>query len=258
MYQFDDFIACGRIRAKMDQYRRKRDKAMQLCADALESHKSPYVALSGGKDSVAMSFIVNEAAEMVGKDFTLWVHLSDASFPGTRETCEEVARRTGHKLDISEYPGSAFDLLKKDKAMAFGKQGVFFSEVRKYAETKDLAFVGTRAKESKRRMQAANIHGDSFYSRSMGNVDVVCPLQWFDLQDVAAALVEYDAPIHPIYRKTPIDTGDNANGDPYFIRLSYITSRDLWEKGTLVFLKLNYPDLYNKVISASEEASIYG
>lgn len=258
MFQFDDFINCGAIRAKMETYRRKKNRAIELCVEALKTHKSPYVALSGGKDSVAMAFIVNDAAKIVDKDFTLWVHLSDASFPGTKETCEQVAEMTGRKLDISEYQGSAFDLLKKDKAMPFGKQGVFFSEVRKYADKKDLAFVGTRAKESKRRSKAASIHGDNFYSKSMGNINVVCPLQWFDLHDVAAVLIEYDAPIHPIYRKIPIDTGGNVNGDPYFIRLSYITSRDLWEKGTLVFLKLNYPDLYNKVISANKDASAYG
>lgn len=204
-----------------------------------------------------MAFIVNEAASIAEKDFTIWTHLSDASFPGTEETCLNVAKRLNRKIDIDRCDQSAFDFLTMDRKQAFGKTGVFFTAIREYAKSKDLSFVGVRANESKRRMQAAKAHGASFHSRSMGDCDVINPLQWFDIYDVAAALVEYDAPIHPIYQKRSVDVGNNANGEPYFVRLSYITSKDLWEKGTLTFLRINYPDLYNKLISRLPDAARY-
>lgn len=254
---FDEFLECGRLRLKMESYRRKKQKSIDLCAKCLMSHKSPYVSLSGGKDSVAMAFIVNEAANIAEKDFTIWTHLSDASFPGTEETCLNVAKRLNRKIDIDRCDQSAFDFLTMDRKQAFGKTGVFFTAIREYAKSKDLSFVGVRANESKRRMQAAKAHGASFHSRSMGDCDVINPLQWFDIYDVAAALVEYDAPIHPIYQKRSVDVGNNANGEPYFVRLSYITSKDLWEKGTLTFLRINYPDLYNKLISRLPDAARY-
>lgn len=53
-----------------------------------------------------------------------------------------------------------------------------------------------------------------------------------------------------IYKKMSVDVGNNANGEPYFIRLSYITSKDLWEKGTLTFIKINYPEIYAKLLRA--------
>ena len=256
--QLDGILQAARIRGKLASYRAKLEKSIQLCEDALASHKAPYVALSGGKDSVAMAYIVDEAARRCGRDFTLWLHASDASFPGTVETCQRVADQTGRRLDVSMCRTSAFDMLSMDRVRAFGKQGIFFDEVRRYAQDKDLAFVGTRAAESKRRRSAAKAHGDSFYSRSMGDVDVVCPMQWFDLVDVFAAILHYNAPIHPIYYKIPVNTKDaNANGEPQFIRLSYVTSRDLWDAGTLYFIKVNYPDLYARVIEHLPDASIY-
>lgn len=59
--------------------------------------------------------------------------------------------------------------------------------------------------------------------------------------------MEYNAPIHPIYRKTAIGTARNKFGEDGFIRLGYLTSRDLLNKGTAVFIRLNYPDQWQKL-----------
>lgn len=252
---FDEFLNCGKVRAKSESYKRKKEKAIQLCVENLRESNRPYVALSGGKDSVAMSFLVNDAAKIAGKNFLLWTHISDASFPGTIETCQKVSEMLNRQLDVSECEQSAFELLTVDPVKKFGKDGIFFSEVRKYAKDKDLCFVGVRANESKRRMKAAKAHGMSFYSKSMGDITTVNPLQWFDLYDVSAVLHEYNAPIHPIYKKLTVDNGNNSNGEPYFVRLSYITSKDLWDKGTLVFIKINYPEIYNKLVISCPDVS---
>lgn len=252
---FDEIFECGKIRSKIPAYQNKKKKAIDFCAEEFEKHNAPYVALSGGKDSVAMAFIVNEAAEKCGKNFELWAHMSDASFPGTAETCAKVAEMTGRKLEISRCEQSAFDLLNVDPVKAFGKSGIFFDAVRKYNKTKDLAFVGVRAYESKRRMKAAKAHGKSFYSVSMGKIDIANPIQWFDVYDVFAAIYEYGAPIHPIYKKTAVNLGGNSTGEPQFIRLSYITAKDLWDRGTLVFIKLNYPEIYSKLLAHCPDVS---
>jgi 3'-phosphoadenosine 5'-phosphosulfate sulfotransferase (PAPS reductase)/FAD synthetase len=251
-----EFREIGRIRSKSPQYAKKRAEALQASADLLLSHKRPYLSLSGGKDSVAMAFLVDEAARSVNRDFEVWCHLSDASFPGTRETVEDVCRRIGRKLVIYESPVSAYDLAERKEKRAFGKSGVFFGSIREYAADKDLAFVGVRAFESKRRMKAAKVHGMVFQSESMGNVTVCHPLLWFRLADVAALLYEYNAPLHPIYAKMALG-GRNKFGEESWIRLGYITSKDLLNKGTAVFLKLNYPELYNKLARAYPEIGRY-
>lgn len=254
---FDDFINCGRIQSKMGAYQRKKEKAIETCCECLSASKSAYVALSGGKDSVAMAFIVNEASRNCGKDFRLWSHISDASFPGTIETCREIAKRLERNLDIYQSEKSAYENVLAPKKQSFGKTGVFFDSIREYATDKDLAFVGVRAFESKRRMKAAKAHGQVFYSKSMGDVTVCHPLLWFKLEDVAAVLYEYSAPIHPIYRKMSVDCGKNSLNENQFIRLGYITSKDLLNKGTAVFLKLNYPDKFNELAAVYPEIRLW-
>lgn len=244
----DEFYEMGEIRRKSEKFLKKLDSAINICKKQMEEHKSPYVALSGGKDSGVLAYIVNEAARETGRDYRIWSHVSDASFPGTVETVKKIAESLKKEVDFYESQYSAVGTMKDNKTKRkFGKSGVFYDSVREYAKDKDLAFVGVRAAESRRRRKAAKIKGQVFYSESMGGVDVCYPLLWFRMEDVAAATVIYNIPLHPIYKKQSIDMGKNANGEDYFIRLGYITSKDLLDKGTAIFLKLNYPDIFAKL-----------
>lgn len=250
---FDEFMSCGRVRARMPHYRAKKDQAIRLCRECLDNSSSPYISLSGGKDSVAMAMLVRDAAG--NREVRLWSHVSDASFPGTMETCAAVSELTGFPLDI--YDGTGMGDISARKKQQFGKSGVFFDSVREYAKDKDLAFVGVRAYESKRRMTAAKVNGPVYHSRSMGDVTICNPLLWFRLEDVAAVLWEYNAPVHPIYRKMQTNTGMNGFCEDMFIRLGYITSKDLLNKGTAVFLRVNYPDKFNALAKVYPEIRLW-
>ena len=244
----DEFYEIGRIRCRSGQFINKLKRAIDLSAEQLMTHENPYVACSGGKDSGVLAFVVNEASKATRKKFKIWSHVSDASFPGTVETINEISDRLDIIPDFYECEFSAIESVKDTKERRkFGKSGVFYDSVREYAKDKDLSFVGVRAAESKRRTKAARVTGQCFHSKSMGDVDVCYPLLWFRLEDIAAATVLFDIPLHPIYRKQSVDMGKNSNGEDRFIRLGYITSRDLLDKGTAVFLKLNYPDIFSRL-----------
>lgn len=257
---FDDFLLQGKIRCKMPDYRRKREKAIETAMAALENSRKAYVSISGGKDSVVCACIVDEAARRIGySGLSLWVHVSDASFPGTEETCAALATQLDRPLTVDRSAGSAYDALHKKERRAFGKTGVFFDAIRAWNQASgcDLGFTGVRAYESMRRMSAAKAHGSIFETSVAGKIMMCNPITWFRLEDVAAALVEYDAPIHPIYRKTPIRTDRNKFGEDGFIRLGYITSRDLLNTGTAVFIRLNYPEQWQKLCSVWPEIKTY-
>lgn len=247
---YEDFINRGRIRQKLKVYQRRKEKAINLCREVLLKYQKPYVSISGGKDSIAMLFIVNEAAQQCNKSFDVWAHVSDASFPGTIETCQKAVEMTGRKLTLSKSKKSAFDALSKPEGTPFGKTGVFFDAVREYSKNKDLAFVGVRMKESNRRRVAGKVHGQVFTSKQMGDITVCHPLLYYELDDVAAILLQYNAPIHPIYQKISVDPTKNSQGEDHFIRLSYITSRDLLSMGQALFIKTNYPEEYQKLVEA--------
>ena len=256
---FDDFLRQGEIRRKMQSYIDKREKAVAVAADAIASHQRVYVSVSGGKDSVVCACIADEAARRTGRELILWAHVSDASFPGTEETIGALADQLGRELEISRSDGSAYDALRNPQRRAFGKTGVFFDSIRDWVRQSgcDMCLTGVRAYESKRRMQAAKAHGSCFHSGTGGDIDICNPITWFRLEDVAAALLDYRAPVHPIYRKCAIGTRENKFAEDGFIRLGYITSRDILNKGTLVFLRLNYPEEWQKLCEAWPEARNY-
>lgn len=239
----DDLMEAAEIYSRSTRFKKKLDDTLYLCKEVLKAHDRPYIACSGGKDSAVMARVLQET----GFKMPLWAHVSDASFPGTKEYLQDLSILTKFPLELSECPFSALETAATSpERQKFGKSGVFYSEVRKYAQDKDLAFVGVRGYESKRRMKAAKIHGSVFHSKSMGNVDVCYPMLWWKLEDVLAAAFKFSLPLHPIYSKVAIDLGKNANGEYKFIRLGYITSKDLLDKGTALFLKLNYPDIFVK------------
>src|SRR5690606_18113599 len=131
---------------------------------AFSQCKRPYVAVSGGKDSIAMLGIVDDVAKELGRDFEIWAHLSDASFPGTEETIRETCRIIGREPIIDWSPVSAFDVIDQGSKQQFGKKGYFFDAIKNYVETnnRDLVFIGVRAQESARRRRAVRIHGQIF------------------------------------------------------------------------------------------------
>lgn len=240
-----DLRQVGKIHQHTAQFRLRREQAEHFTHEAFAQFQTPYLALSGGKDSVAMLGVVDSVARSMGRTFELWTHVSDASFPGTIETVRACAEKTGRPLILDESPVSAFDVIGQQSAQHFGKTGYFFDAVAKQCATHDLVFVGVRAAESKRRKHASLAHGHLFETHIPAHHWKCHPLCWWDVKDVAAALAYYDLPIHPIYEKFPTDIGA--------IRLGYATALDLIEKGTLVFLRKNYPLLFLKLIQARPE-----
>lgn len=91
MEKNEETYEMGEIRRKSEKFLKKLDSAINICKKQMEEHKSPYVALSGGKDSGVLAYIVNEAARETGRDYRIWSHVSDASFPGTVETVKKIA-----------------------------------------------------------------------------------------------------------------------------------------------------------------------
>jgi 3'-phosphoadenosine 5'-phosphosulfate sulfotransferase (PAPS reductase)/FAD synthetase len=259
----EEFMEIGYIRANSNQFFQKWQKSKEVVKGQLKKFDKPYICLSAGKDSVAMAFIIAEVADELNckNNMFLWAHVSDASFPGTIETLNKVSEKTGINLIINESPVSAFSTISKKTAndvKKFGKQGYFFDAIEDCIEkyNRNLAFIGVRAYESRRRMRAVKAHGMAFTSHVPTFCNICYPMAWYKLEDVAAIITLYNAPMHPIYSKMDTSIGYSTK-DEHWIRLGYITARDLMEKGTIVFLKRNYPEQYNKLAEAFPEVKGY-
>ena len=244
-----DLKMSGPVWVSTSQFQKKMAQARDYVRDAFNSCENPYLSISGGKDSIAMLGIVDEVAREMKRDFLCWIHLSDASFPGTLETSLEACRKLERVLVADYSPVSAFDVIGKQSKARFGKKGYFFDAVERMAKNHDLSFVGVRAAESKRRRDACNAHGHIFKTTVAGEIQICHPIKWFGIRDVAAAIYHYKLPLHPIYEKVALGSLP--------VRLGYATGLDLVEKGTVVFLKKNYPELFSKLASACPEVRSY-
>lgn len=249
--QHIDLAAIGPLHARTKQFASRLASAKEIVERALSRYESPYMSISGGKDSIAMLGVVATVAKSLGQNVRAWAHVSDASFPGTVETITEACRIADVRLVINESPVSAWDVVGAQSDKRFGKEGYFFTAIRQWLDWSkhDLAFVGVRAAESKRRYKAAKAHGYIFDTTVPAPHTQCHPLQWWSIEDVAAAIHVYGLPIHPIYKKNPCSTMP--------IRLGYMTSLDLTEMGSAVFLRKNYPEHFARLAQIKPEIRRY-
>ena len=249
-----EMIELGRLNGRMPAHKRKVDRAVTECAKAMMEHEGAIMAsVSGGKDSVAMLPIIEQAAQISHRDYSIWGHVSTASFPETRETIREAGRRMGRQVILDECPFDAFEVVGKGSAQKYGKKGYFADSIaRVYREMGvGIGFVGVRAGESKRRSKAIARLGYGFDSRTYGKqVHIVYPLAYMSVTDVFSLLVVNDLPIHPIYGKFAV--GDLP------IRLGYVTAVDQMDGDAALFLHVNYPDLYNRLAAVYPDVRLFG
>ena len=258
----DNFLEIGSIWSASNQFLRKLQNSKEIVKEQLLKYDKPYICLSGGKDSVVMAFLIADVIQHDIKDYKgdiiLWGHVSDASYPGTIETMEKVSSQTGIKLILDTSPVSAFEVLDDSVVKQFGKQGYFFDAIENCINTyeRNLSFIGVRADESRRRMRAVKAHGMTFTSNVPTFCNICYPLAWYKLEDVAALTYMYNTPIHPVYSK--VDTRLKYNcTDEGWIRLGYLTAKDLLNQGSAVFIKRNYPEQFEKLAQHYPEIRNY-
>lgn len=228
------------------QFKEAISKAEDFVLQAFRACNTPCLNLSAGKDSVAMLAIVDTVAKRINRQYTIWSHVSDASFPETENIINECAVITKRRTILDRSPVSAFDLISQKRyEQQFGKKGVFFDAIRKNVSENnfDLCFVGVRADESKRRLKACRVHGHLFETKVPCKQLISYPLIWMKTDFVFAAIISNNYPLHPIYNMKH-EKGYSK------IRLGYVTAKDLTHMGTVVFLKRNYPEIFNKLSSA--------
>jgi len=244
-----DLKMVGAIHKNSNQYKESENKAIWWAKKAFQQCEKPYLALSGGKDSVALLAIVDQAAKQLNRNYMLWSHISDASFPGTIEAIKEAAKNVNRELFIWQPEFSAFDVVGKQSKVKFGKKGYFFSSIADFAKDYDLVFTGTRAKESKRRNEAFKFNGYIFKTKTPSDIIRCDAIAHFSIEDVAACISKYNMPIHPIYEKRALSNMP--------LRLGYITSIDLMDRDTVIFIKTNYPKEFLKLQNAYPKVRRY-
>lgn len=193
--------------ATTNQHKHKVAQTVARIREALTASRMPYVAFSGGKDSLVLAWLVEritggvtlawsddelEYPETVEMMTTLHDtgSLAFAVTSGVSRHANWFAPWTDRPFWRDPLPGTIWIDGDQDDWMA--SQGY------------DLTFVGTRAEESRKRrdwLVYANATWGATYPTRSGTGTRCCPMWDWSSDDVWAYTVTHDVPVNPVYHR---------------------------------------------------------
>ena len=226
--------------ARTPRYKTTVNTAKHTIADALKRMKKPYVSFSGGKDSLVMLHMIlkqNPRIPIVYFD-------ADASYPDTDRFLDELATewnlnfhrmKTRPIMDVFREHGIKHPRIE-EKTM----ETTVYAPVTELTHTHryDGEFVGLRSEESTPRRQLITYRGQTFYNKSHGSLECL-PVAHFAVMDVWAYITSHNLPYNPVYDRTTMRPRNE-------IRVSYWCGESAREFGRYVWLRKEYPELYNR------------
>lgn len=249
--RWDDYRPEDLVWARLVPHRSRVERAVDVTAAWLVACQRPYVAVSGGKDSVAMLAIVQDAAQRIGRPpiDVMW-HDSGVEWPHVPEVFDRL-RALGlvHTLHIVRPDEDVLELKRRQMAgelSAWKKDELaLFGPLRRYAEAHrlDAMALGLRSGESAGRAVSRATHGLTY--RRTGGMLVCTPIADWLWQDVFAFIAARRLPLHPIYSAPLLQLEHRGR-----IRLSWWASTDHHRHGELTWVRVNYPQIFARLCAA--------
>lgn len=230
-------------RARMPAFRRRVEESWVIIEDFLASCERPYVAFSGGKDSLALLILL---AKMGNTDVPVFTQADDLDWPDKEEFCHETVNRLGFSDYSYEWSDvSAFEQLAERDEVS----GTFSHVVKRYVKERkrDSVIMGLRSEESLGRGWLRRSRGHIY---SVGDELRCIPLADWRGEDVFALIISTNTPYMHVYDK-------DDSRMPHQIRFSWMANPEFFHDGNLAFLKRHYPDLFNRFAERYPEARRY-
>lgn len=257
-YRWDDYHHEDRLRSRLPVYRRRYERGQAIVADWLSQCSAPYVAVSGGKDSVVVLHIVQTAARRHGRPLVpvMW-HDSGYEWPGSRRVISRLQEMgLVDELHIARTEADVVELKRQQMAGEITAQQkdevALFKPVRDMVEALqfDAVALGLRQEESRGRRLDGAVHGPIF--RRKDGMLRCNPISEWTWQDVFACIAEHQLPLHPIY-SAPLLQLENRGR----IRLSWWLSTDHWRHGEIKWVRSVYPQIFAEIAKIMPEVSQY-
>ena len=252
---WDDYRAEDRLQARLPVHRSRIRTARRVVTEWLQRCERPYIAVSGGKDSVAMLHLVQSVAVPLRGLLPVMWHDSGVEWPGVPEAFDRL--RSAHLVDelvIVRPQADVLDLKRQQLAgeISAAKKDrlALFDPIRSAVEQHgfDGFAVGLRGEESAARLRDRRTHG-MLYQQRAGLLRCT-PLAYWTWSDVFAYIAAYQLPLHPIYSAPLLHRAHRGE-----IRLSWWASTDYHELGVVQWVRRAYPAIYARLVEALPEVS---
>ncbi len=289
---WDDQVRAVEISAQLNRYKLRRRAALDIVHRGVATvpAEKQYASISGGKDSVAMLSVLQEA----GWSGDCAVAITRLSIPNTLETARAAIEQAGctprvvrpadlrsHVVKIRAEYGVAGTPCPLDTDAGWTEWDVLAAYPRdiditdprpyellmcafgagnmlvayQYQARKELVFTGLRAEESKGRLLDRNVHGPIWQYQTDGSWGVKPIIGWSGLE-VLGTIVRDGLPLHPHYRMAWEAYGGRVNLDR--IRVDMVITRgDLAAQGTMWPVARLYPELWHRITDLRPEMMRY-
>lgn len=242
------------MHAKLIGYKNRVQRARSIIHAALLASKRSYASCSWGKDSIVMLHLIMQ--ELPGIDVLNIICGEYDDWPDTSRVQGEFLKRFKINLHIENampvtecyrmaggfyvFPETE---IQKEADRLYSRS--FIEAIDRFAEEigADLAFIGLRAEESKRRWMLLKSRGDTFYAKTRGLVECF-PLAGWSGRDIWAYIFSNDLPYLDLYDLA--DDRERARNGAAFAANVPVYGGEAHYNGQLALLKHWYPDLFNR------------
>ena len=228
------------LHARQPFFQKRIETAIRTIQEFLEVAENPYISVSGGKDSSVLLHLCRRVCPELD---AIYLEMG-ATYPQS-----EVLLQSYEHLKRIVVADWLSDL--KKVGMRGKKARVSDELARRQKEDPTLLaeydghFYGLRAEESAGRRKLAGVRGKIFFRKTDGRW--VCqPITHFSYNDVWAYIVREGIAYNDLY-DLMWDRPEHAQ------RVASFTLSREANLGTVAYLKMTHPDLFSKIVKASEE-----
>jgi len=192
--------------AKTEEHKAKVEEAKEIIQRALRTHKKPYVAFSGGKDSTCMLHLVlQQKPDVMVYHWDYGKYLMPREF---EKEAIEIAYKIGAKNVIID---TSNKYTSREATGIWYKDFLGRAAKELWQQGYDLVFVGIRKHESLKRKRRIR-KGEKITA-----IDECWPIKDWTWQDVWAYIFSKNLPYHSVYDKyAPIVGWDKARFVTFF------------------------------------------